>query len=406
MSLSTGQMTGSSPTPPGLPPEEPPGFQDHGKIPHYMRGDDELNQTRVLVLQRKMEEDKTKNPEKNERKMIPRLPEPFIIETSVELAVGKKEAKTIKASREGRRYLLCTNSRTITEKLTKMTELIDKTEFEIFVHPTLNTVQGTVYEPDSINTDMNVFIGKLKSQGVQSIRRIKKRINGDLQNTPLLVITFNGSVLPKYVYFCMLRIAVRPYYPLPLLCFKCGAYGHPQKFCPQQNSICMRCSQASHLADGERCENPPHCFHCKNGHPTTSRDCPKYKEENQIVHIKVNQCISFIEARRIYNEENKKESIQNQLKQELTAKDILIANLQKQVDLLAKQVAQLKSALKQRSQSRPSTPKTPLTQPNSVAKTGSSPSQKTTASQQNNTRLSRKDQVEFAQQPPKLDKEV
>ncbi|XP_062703962.1 uncharacterized protein LOC134286366 [Aedes albopictus] len=298
----------------------------------------------TVVLRCKIDDDGTTT------KREVRLPEPFIIGSSVQVAIGEKEARSVAASREGRgsRYLLRTSSRSIVDKLTKLTELIDGTQIEIFLHPTLNTVQGLVFEPDSIDTDEKVIEKNLRSEGVQAVRRIKKRVNGKLQNTPLLVLSFSGTVLPSYVFFGLLRISVKQYYPSPMLCFKCGMYGHSQKMC-QQPGICLRCSQPLHVADGEQCNNTPYCFHCKNGHSVKSRDCAKFKEEDKIVHLKVDQGISYTEARRRYNDDNKRETIariiQDQLKQEIATKDQLIASLQQQVATLAKELESQKSSL-------------------------------------------------------------
>lgn len=103
------------------------------------------------------------------------------------------------------------------------------------------------------------------------------------------------------------------------------------------------------MADGEQCNNTPYCFHCKNGHSVKSRDCAKFKEEDKIVHLKVDQGISYTEARRRYNDDNKRETIariiQDQLKQEIATKDQLIASLQQQVATLAKELESLKSSL-------------------------------------------------------------
>lgn len=353
-------MTGKPPAMMAGASNDPIGSQRCGRTPEWMLSKDEMGQSMVLVLRCRVPENVTDDPQ---------LPEPFIIGTSVELAIGVKEARSVKASREGRgtRYLLRTNSRNIVSKLTKMTELTDGTPIEIFPHPTLNTVQGMVYEPDSINTDETVIAKNLKSQDVQAVRRIKKRVDGKLKNTPLLILSFHGTELPDHVYFGLLRIEVRAYYPSPLLCFNCGTYGHPRKSCSQPG-ICLRCSSPLHLAEGEQCENTPHCFHCRKDHSIRSRECPKYKEEDKIIHIKVDRGISFGEARRIYNEENRRETIarviQNQLKQEIATKDQLIASLQKQVAELAKELASIKSALRE--------PQQPLTQTTSPKETQSS----------------------------------
>lgn len=396
MFLRPGQMTGKHPAPPKGPPDNPPGCNSECRTPNWMRNSDEMGQTVVLVLRRKTDDNET-----SAGKIEARLPEPFVIGSSVQLILGVNESRKVTVSRKGRgtRYLLRTNLRSIVDKLTSLTELSDGTKIEISLHPTLNTVQGTVYEPDSINTDEKLICEHLSSQGVQAVRRIKKRVNGDLVNTPLLVLTFHGTVLPDHVYFGLLRIPVRTYYPSPLLCHNCGMYGHSRKFC-QQPGVCMRCSQLIHVPDGEQCNNSPYCMHCKNDHTVTSRDCPKYKEEDKIVHMKVDQCISYSEARRRYTMENKRETIarviQDQLKQEIVAKDQTIAKLLKQVADLTKELASLKSSIEPHPGKSPSFSQDTQTQhPASIRSTEAGPSKKT-------TRESRKDTV-FIPPPTRKD---
>lgn len=370
------------------------------RLPSWLRKADDIA-TMVLVLRRKTnddgaESDPTRKPDLS-------LPNTFVVGTTIEKAIGTKEARTIDATREGRgtRYILRTSSKNIYEKLLKLTELVDGTPIEIFRHPTLNTVQGTVYDPDSIDVDEKAIAEYLSSQGVHAVRRIKKRVNGNLQNTPLLVLSFHGTVLPKHVFFGVLRIPVTTYYPSPLICFNCGAYGHSRKSC-QNCGICLRCSQAHSLPEGEKCDNSPHCIHCKSGHAITSRDCPKYKSEEKIIRIKVNQGISFTEARKIYAEESRRNTFANvaqeHLNQELAAKDKMIAALQNQVATLAKELASLKRAIKSRglsqspapSQQKPST-QTCMSSQIASTYTSSSGTTKPLSPTANNTRLSRKD---------------
>ncbi|XP_029725298.1 uncharacterized protein LOC115265175 [Aedes albopictus] len=297
-----------------------------------MLGPDDLGQVIVLVLRRKLN-DKVPGDQQQENAA---LPDSIIVGASIELMVSVKEARTISASREGRgsRYILRTSSKSILEKLTKITKLTDGTEVEIAHHPTLNTVQGIVYDTDTINKDDNLILDYLKPQGVHAVRRIRKRVNGALKNTPLLVLSFHGTTVPDIVYFGLLR--------------------------KEQPSICLRCAVQHDVPDGEHCVNPPNCLHCKTGHQTTSRDCPKYQEEEKIVRLKVDKSISITEARRLYAEENKRETfatvVQEQIQQQLAAKDLIIATLQQQVATLTKELAALKEALKSCSHSQPSSP--------------------------------------------------
>lgn len=313
-------------------------------VPQWMLGPDDIGQEMVLVLRRK--------PNSNESDRNPNvaLPDPFVVGSSIQKVIGVKEARSIETTREGRgaRYLLRTGSRSIAEKLMKITKLCDGSSVEIVSHPTLNTVQGIVFEPDSINLAEEQIQIELDPQGVHTVRRIRKRINGKLVNTPLLVLSFSGSRLPEVVFFGLLRIAVKQYYPSPMMCFHCGFYGHSRKFC-QQTGICLRCSTTHNIPDGEQCDNEPRCPHCKGGHPVLSRDCPKYKEEEKIIKLKIDRHISHAEARRICSNESRNEGyknvVQDQILRELAMKDQLIATLQQQVATLVKEIASLKKTL-------------------------------------------------------------
>ena len=206
-------MSGRSPGPPG-------GSERticRSNVPEWMLGPDDLGQVIVLVLRRKLN-DKVPGDQQQENAA---LPDSIIVGASIELMVGVKEARTISASREGRgtRYILRTSSKSILEKLTKITKLTDGTEVEIVHHPTLNTVQGIVYDTDTINKDENLILDYLKPQGVHAVRRIRKRVNGAFKNTPLLVLSFHGTTVPDIVYFGLLRKEVRVYYPSPMICY-------------------------------------------------------------------------------------------------------------------------------------------------------------------------------------------
>lgn len=400
-------MTGSSSGPPGGPRHEPPGSS---RQPYWMRSADDIG-TMVLLLRRRSSrtnDDSTKsNADRNEQ--LP-LPNPFIVGTSIELAIGSK----VDATREGRgtRYLLRTSSKSVFNKLTKITELTDGTQVEIISHPTLNTVQGTVYDPDSKDMSEEEILGYLSSKGVHAVRRVKKRVNNVQQNTPLLVLSFHGTQLPKFVYFGLLRIPVKVYYPYPMICFNCGAYGHSKKNC-QNCDICLHCSQSHEQNEGEKCNNAPHCLHCNKGHAITSRDCPKYKSEQKIIQIKVDQGVSFPEARRIYADELKKETfasvVQNHISNEMAVKDQMITALQKQVAVLTKELADLKTAIRSGAHSQSPAPRNTKTsnarisasQPSSVQNPSASNGSKADSPSKNaNARLSRKDKC-FISPPAK-----
>lgn len=238
-------MAGSSSAPPG----GTAGHQSRSNLPQWMIGPDDIGQTVVLVLRRdtKSTDDFDHGLSQNSP-----LPHPFVVGSSIQQIIGIEAARSINTTREGRgsRYLLRTKSRIISDKLMKITELCDGTRVEIVPHPTLNTVQGMVYEPDSLDVDEKLIEQELKSQGVLAVRRIKKRVNGKLQNTPLLVLSISGTILPEFVYFGLLRIPIRKYYASLMMCLNCGFYGHSRRFC-NQTAICLRCSTTHTVIEGE-----------------------------------------------------------------------------------------------------------------------------------------------------------
>lgn len=325
-----------------------------GRLPDWMLGDNEMSQTMVLLMRRKQKDIDSETQTPNNSRQRP-LSNPFIVGASIDVAVGLDEAKKVIVNKEGRgsRYLLRTRSKIAFDKLRKVSKLTDGTEIEVIVHPTLNIVQGVVYEPDCTEIDEATVLSYLESQGVKSVRRITKRINDTVKNTPLIVLTFHGTQLPEYILFGRLRVSVRAYYPSPLICFNCCDYGHPRKFC-RDTGVCLNCSQKHQPANGEKCNNTPHCKHCQGEHSSVSRSCPKYREEENIIRMQIDQKISTAEARKIYFDKNNKETMASEIQRRLTLveteKDKIIAELRAEVKYLRSKLDSVFDELSKRCQ--------------------------------------------------------
>lgn len=336
-----------------------------------MLSEDELGQTMVLLMRRKHDEANLDSQGTDNNQQKP-LPNPFIITTSIDLAVGPSAATDYTITKEGRgsRCLIRTNSKTVFNKSIQITQLTDGTNVEVISHPTMNVVQGVVYEPDSTDVDEKTLLNYLQPHGVQAVRRITKRVDKAVRNTPLIVLTFHGTILPEFILFGRLRVPVRAYYPAPMICFNCGTYGHPRKFC-EQTSICVQCSKTHVLAEGEQCNNPFYCKHCKGPHSFSSRSCPKCKDEENIIRMRIDRKISAAEARKIYYEETTKETIaseiQKRLDQSESAKDKIIAELRAEVESLKTKLNTVLNEFKKRTsndslkETRPQLPLTPVT---------------------------------------------
>lgn len=169
-------MAGANHAPSRGDPGDPGGSLRRKRQPDWMLSEDEMGQTMVLLLRRKPNEANTQNSQQSP------LPNPFIIYASIELAVGVQDAAKIGMTKEGRgtRYVLRTNLKSVYGKLTNMTQLTDGTVVEVISHPTMNKVQGVVYESDSTDVDEVALLNYLTPQGVQAVRRITKKVNGSV----------------------------------------------------------------------------------------------------------------------------------------------------------------------------------------------------------------------------------
>ncbi|XP_055590550.1 uncharacterized protein LOC129742647 [Uranotaenia lowii] len=259
-----------------------------------MLGPDDLGEMRPLLMKaRKNDDCDAKDPE-------PDLPlKPFLIANTVERAVGYEAAKKVQLRNKPEEQ---------------------NTYCEIIPHPTLSYVQGIVYDLDTINEEEQFLEAQLKSEGVTKVKRITKKVDGTRKNTPLLILTFNALKRPDYVKFGLLRVKVRTFYPSPMLCFKCAEYGHGKNKCPSSSTICLRCSKEHEKAENLPCTNTAFCKNCNGSHTPVTRDCPKYKEEEEaIIKIKVDRDISFSEALNIYRESNRDYSLSNIVQRRLAS---------------------------------------------------------------------------------------
>ncbi|XP_062538774.1 uncharacterized protein LOC134207066 [Armigeres subalbatus] len=133
---------------------------------------------------------------------------------------------------------------------------------------------------------------ELVNDKVVRVQRITKNQNGQKVNTPALILTFAKTTYPEHIKVGLLRVATRPYFPNPMLCYGCFSYGHTRLRCPYERR-CFNCSDEYH---GEECNKAPSCLSCKGDHRTTNRQCPVYKKEIEVVKIKVRDNLTFPEV--------------------------------------------------------------------------------------------------------------
>ncbi|KAM7307718.1 hypothetical protein ISCGN_011354 [Ixodes scapularis] len=162
-------------------------------------------------------------------------------------------------------------------------------------HKTLNTIQGVISEDDLLDASESEVVEGLSDQGVVAARRISLRRDGQELKTRHIVLTFEATTLPESVKAGYLFCRVRPYVPNPRRCFNCQRFGHGSQNC-RGKATCAKCGKTDHAADS--CSNDAVCVNCKEPHPAYSRSCKTWKDEKEILTLKVKENLSYPEARR------------------------------------------------------------------------------------------------------------
>lgn len=269
---------------------------------------------------------------------------PFIIRASIEQWINGKIEGAFPENK-GQMYCLKVRRKDHIERLLKLTTLIDNTNVQLSLHPTLNVCRCVVSCADIIDIPTEDLKEHLKDQKVIDVRRITKKVDDKRVNTPALVLTISGTVVPETIEFGWLRARTRPYYPAPMLCYKCWTFGHTKTRCPRSTAVCGHCSGEHEVAEDQKCSKPPLCSRCNTSeHNISSRKCPDYVREDEIQHIRVDNGISYPAARRIYDASR---SNQNYAKIVCAGKDQQIAELSAKLDDVMKQLAEKEERIKQ-----------------------------------------------------------
>ena len=151
-------------------------------------------------------------------------------------------------------------------------------------HPTKGFVTGVITVPDLGDVEEEDILDELRDQGVQRVRRLLRRENGNTVNSDTFVLSFSQDELPEKVRVTWRSVRVRPYIPNPVRCFKCQAYGHMASACKGKER-CARCSAAGH--NSSSCEaSKPRCT-CGGEHEAWSRECPRLEAERKKVKERV-----------------------------------------------------------------------------------------------------------------------
>lgn len=213
--------------------------------------------------------------------------DPFVVGDTIEKAIGYKAKAEINTDGS---YLIRVQSEEIANKLTKLKKLNDDTKIKIEKHKWLNKSK-CVIKHDSIKeiTD-ETLMKRLKPQGVTGVRSIKT-------NKSIKILEINRSAPPEYITLGLIQVQTQKYYPMPRVCHRCKEIGHITEKCLEKT----RCGSCSEVGEhGDNCTKPPWCTNCKGNHPPTSKRCPLYTQEKEIIRIQIDHNLAPSAARRSF----------------------------------------------------------------------------------------------------------
>ncbi|KAG0432758.1 hypothetical protein HPB47_020557 [Ixodes persulcatus] len=92
-----------------------------------------------------------------------------------------------------------------------------------------------------------------------------------------VMITVDGSTLPKEVLYRLHLKKVFPFQVRAILCTRCHQLGHQHDVCPAAQAVCA-CGRPPHRHEIDGCHEPHQCVLCGGSHLATDGTCPKVKQ--------------------------------------------------------------------------------------------------------------------------------
>jgi len=155
-------------------------------------------------------------------------------------------------------------------------------------HHNFNYCKGCIYNHDLYEFSEEEILDMCPSS-VHKVSKMKGSAN-------MILLTFFGSTLPDSVRIGPLNLRVKTFVDRPLQCFSCYGYGHGKKYC-NEPSRCGNCSVLDSHSTAD-CEANAYCFYCRDAHQLRSRQCPRYRLEQDILQFANSHFISLGSARR------------------------------------------------------------------------------------------------------------
>lgn len=198
---------------------------------------------------------------------------------------------------KGGKLLIEVSNKEQASLITSLTSLAN-TPVTVTNNDRLNQVKGTIRFSNLPKFTDDQILKALKKDDAIDIYRFQKKVSGALLPLPIYLITFNKTELPEKVTIGWTKCKVRQYIPRPRRCFKCQRYGHGAKTCRAESSACATCGQSMDDDHPQPCNQPPSCVNCHRDHPSSSRTCSAYHQEEEILAVQTRGRLRYSDAKK------------------------------------------------------------------------------------------------------------
>lgn len=190
-----------------------------------------------------------------------------------------------------------TNSEAISEFVSLKNIQLLNYNIEIRISTIEQNHRRFIHEKKLISLENGIIMDYLKNQNVTSIFRIERKDEtGNNVATGSFIIQFNDKNIPDFIDIESIQIKTFMLENRPMRCIHCYRLGHTVKKCRiWSQRLCKVC----HYSDGENPQTHecnPNCKNCDQLHNSSSKLCPKYIQQQQVIYFKEKYGVSHHEA--------------------------------------------------------------------------------------------------------------